>query len=159
MFRRLLLCFGLLVVALVAALAWAVSAHVEPGEARRRLLSYLALFGLCGALFVVLFSLALTRRFRRPLRELAEAVSRVGTGGVGPRVADEAGELAESFNRASEALTARLAQLEEDRQQLRTVLSGMVEGVVALDADQRLLFANDRAAELLELPTPAPVGR
>ena len=28
----------------------------------------------------------------------------------------------------------------------------MVEGVVALDADQRILFANDRRCELLELP-------
>src|SRR5262249_13439592 len=31
--------------------------------------------------------------------------------------------------------------------------------VVALDGDQRILFANDRAAELLELTSPAPVGR
>jgi two-component system phosphate regulon sensor histidine kinase PhoR len=163
MFRRLLLCFGLLVLALVAALLWAVSAYVEPGEARRRLQTFLAGAGLCGVLMVVLFSLALTRRFRRPVRELVEAVSRVGSGGVGPRVGPgddaEVGALAESFNQASEALTARITRLEEDRQQLRTVLSGMVEGVVALDANQRILYVNDRASELLELPTPAPVGR
>ena len=43
----------------------------------------------------------------------------------------------------SQRLAAQFAQLEEDRQQLRTILSGMVEGVVALDAEQRILFAND----------------
>ena len=59
----------------------------------------------------------------------------------------------------SEQLTTRIAALEEDRQQLRAILSGMVEGVVALDADQRILFANDRAVELLEFPTQTPVGR
>jgi two-component system phosphate regulon sensor histidine kinase PhoR len=35
----------------------------------------------------------------------------------------------------------------------------MVEGVVALDAEQRILFANDRAAQLLEFPHPRAVGR
>ena len=35
----------------------------------------------------------------------------------------------------------------------------MVEGVVALDADQRVLFVNDRAGELLEVARPPAVGR
>jgi two-component system, OmpR family, phosphate regulon sensor histidine kinase PhoR len=35
----------------------------------------------------------------------------------------------------------------------------MVEGVVALDAEQRILFANERATQLLGLPWQAPVGR
>src|SRR5262249_24535176 len=48
---------------------------------------------------------------------------------------------------------------EEDRQQLRAVLSGMVEGVVALDAEQRILFSNDRAAQLLEFEAQAAAGR
>ena len=37
-------------------------------------------------------------------------------------------------------------------EELLAILSGMVEGVVALDVDQRILFANDRAAQLLSLP-------
>ena len=64
-----------------------------------------------------------------------------------------------AFNRMSEHLDARIARLEEDRQQLRTILSGMVEGVVALDAEQRILFANERATQLLGLPWQTPVGR
>jgi two-component system phosphate regulon sensor histidine kinase PhoR len=64
-----------------------------------------------------------------------------------------------TFNRTSERLGVRIAQLEEDRQQLRTILGAMVEGVVALDAEQRILFVNDRAGILLEFPTSSPVGR
>ena len=41
----------------------------------------------------------------------------------------------------------------------RALLGGMVEGVVATDAEQRVLFANDRAVALLELASPVPVGR
>lgn len=63
------------------------------------------------------------------------------------------------FSLRGERRDARLAQLEEDRQQLRTILSGMVEGVVALDAEQRILYANERAMNLLGLPRQAPVGR
>src|SRR5262249_38315024 len=58
----------------------------------------------------------------------------------------------------------QIAQLEQDQQQLRAILGGMVEGVVALDAEQRVLFANERAAQLLDfavagLSTDAAVGR
>src|SRR5262245_23418 len=136
MFLRLLLCFGLVVLSLTTALLWAVSVSVEAGAGRQRLLTMVAILGGVGVGFVAIFSLMMARQFRRPVRELVEAVSRMGAGGVGPRVADEAaGVLAETFNKASEELTARITRLEEDRQQLRTVLSGMVEGVVALDAD------------------------
>ena len=67
--------------------------------------------------------------------------------------------LTESFNNMSERLAAQFSQLEEDRQQLRTVLSSMVEGVIAVDSDQRILFANDRAGRLLDFPAARVVGR
>src|SRR5438309_5022244 len=35
----------------------------------------------------------------------------------------------------------------------------MVEGVVALDSEQRILFVNDRAAQLLEFTGHSAVGR
>jgi two-component system phosphate regulon sensor histidine kinase PhoR len=105
----------------------------------------------------------LVRRIIRPLQELTEGAERIAAGDYGRGVyaagTDEMGMLARSFNRMSERLATQFAQLEEDRQQLRAILSGMVEGVVALDADQRILFANDRAAQLLEFQAQAAVGR
>ncbi len=162
MYRRLALWFSVVVLALLTGFAWTV-ASVVGDDVRPRLLPLLVTFGVFGVVTVFFLSLILTRQFRRPVRDLVEAVSRVGKGAIGPRVASREDSqvevLAEKFNRASEELTARIARLEEDREQLRTILSGMVEGVVALDAEGRILFANDRAAALLELPTPAPVGR
>jgi two-component system phosphate regulon sensor histidine kinase PhoR len=72
---------------------------------------------------------------------------------------DEFADLSRALNHTNERLAARIARLEQDRQQLRTILSGMVEGVVALDPEQRILFANDRAGELLELSAQPSVGR
>src|SRR5262249_31349098 len=78
---------------------------------------------------------------------------------VFPVAQDEVSHLGKTFNVMSEHLGQRIAELEEDRQQLRTILSGMVEGVVALDATQRILFVNERARQLLEFPPGSPVGR
>src|SRR5262249_22957316 len=105
----------------------------------------------------------LARRTVVPVRELRRAAERTAAGQHGRKVYvtgnDEIAELADAFNHMSERLAVQLAQLEEDRQQLRTILSGMVEGVVALDAEQRILFANERAAELLDFQPQAIVGR
>jgi two-component system phosphate regulon sensor histidine kinase PhoR len=85
---------------------------------------------------------------------VARAAERIAAGEIGHKVYPasprEAARLAESFNHMSERLAAQVARLEEDHEQLRAILGGMVEGVIALDAEQRILFANDRAADLLE---------
>jgi two-component system phosphate regulon sensor histidine kinase PhoR len=116
-----------------------------------------------GGLVAVLLALGLTRRITRPLHELTEAAKLVASGGYGHKVYaaghDEIAVLARAFNHMSERLAVQFAQLEEDREQLRMILGGMVEGVVALDGQQRILFANERAAQLLGLKARPMTGR
>jgi two-component system phosphate regulon sensor histidine kinase PhoR len=69
-----------------------------------------------------------------------------------------AGRLAGTFNTHAVQLEGRIAGLEEDRQLLRAVLGGMAEGVIAVDARRRLLFANAAADRLFGLD-PNSVGR
>ncbi len=105
----------------------------------------------------------LVRGFVRPLQEISEGADRIALGNYGYRVGPggprEMEHLAESFNNMSQRLAAQFSQLEEDREQLRTVLSSMVEGVIAVDPEQRILFANDRAGQLLDFPASRVVGR
>ena len=105
----------------------------------------------------------LARRTVRPLRELTEAARHIGSGSYGHTVyapgSDEVALLGQTFNEMSTRLAVQFTQLEEDREQLRTILSGMIEGVIALDAGERILFVNDRAARLLEFQAQAAVGR
>jgi two-component system phosphate regulon sensor histidine kinase PhoR len=114
-------------------------------------------------LAAVALSFWLARRTVRPLAELTEAARMIAGGGYGHKVyasgPDEIGALARTFNHMSARLARQFAQLEEDRQQLRAILSGMVEGVIALGADERILFVNERAARLLEFQAQAAVGR
>ncbi len=163
MFRRFFSTLVLSHLAILAGLALFLSLVTQDAETRLRIV---LLIGGAAGLVVplsMLLSARLVRHMRRPLRALTGAADKLGEGNGGQRVfseaADEIGELVQSFNRMSEHLDARIARLEEDRQQLRTILSGMVEGVVALDSAQRILYANERATQLLGLPWQAPVGR
>jgi two-component system, OmpR family, phosphate regulon sensor histidine kinase PhoR len=105
----------------------------------------------------------LANRIVRPLHELIRGAEQIASGDYGHRVfagdGAEVGILSRSFNHMSERLAAQFAQIDEDRQQLRTVLSSMVEGVIAIDPDQKILFANDRVGELLDFNPRTAVGR
>jgi two-component system phosphate regulon sensor histidine kinase PhoR len=68
------------------------------------------------------------------------------------------GRLARRFNEIVPSIESRLAKLDRDGQQLRVVLSGMSEGVIAIDTRRRLLFANASADALFGLDTKS-VGR
>ena len=74
------------------------------------------------------------------------------------RMGGSVGAVAKAFDRVAPRLEARIAQLEQDRQQLSAVLSGMAEGVIAIDSRRRLVFANASADALFGLG-PASVGR
>jgi two-component system phosphate regulon sensor histidine kinase PhoR len=163
MFRRLFSAFGLLTLTLFGVLGLALALGISDPTARARVLLLLLPTAALGLTAVLVLSVRISHRFGQPLRELTEAAERMGAGDGAKRVfapyQDEVGQLAGAFNLLGDRLATRIAQLEEDRQQLRTILSGMVEGVVALDAEGRILFANDRAHQLLEFPTANPVGR
>ncbi len=79
---------------------------------------------------------------------------------------DELGTLAQSFNSMSRELASRISELqhksrelEENSERLRTVLGAMVEGVLAVDDQERILFANAAARSMLDLSGPYVVGR
>jgi two-component system phosphate regulon sensor histidine kinase PhoR len=103
----------------------------------------------------------LAHRFARPLAELAEGARRLAEGDLGHkiRVAGSGvhSALAETFNTMSARLAATFNLLEHDKDQLRAILSGMAEGVIAIDDQRRVLFVNERAGKLLGFEPSAVV--
>ena len=99
--------------------------------------------------------LAVIRGLNRRLDRL-EAGRRVGP--IQVRGGGQLAGLARRFNAVVPVVVERLADLDRDRQQLRVVLGGMAEGVVAIDARRRLLFANASADALFGLDAGS-VGR
>jgi two-component system, OmpR family, phosphate regulon sensor histidine kinase PhoR len=163
MFRRFFSTLVLSHLAILAILALVLALGTRDADLRMRNATQVAATAVAAVLASLVLSARLARRLRRPVDALTAAADKLGEGHNGQRVftegKDEIGDLVRTFNRMSEQLDARMARLEEDRAQLRAILSGMVEGVVALDAAQRILYANERATQLLGLPWQTPVGR
>ncbi len=103
----------------------------------------------------------LASRFTRPLHELTAGARRIASGELGGAIhvsgSGEHRALAETLNVMSRRLAETFDLLEHDREQLRAILSGMVEGVIAVDEWQRVVFANQRAGELLGFDPAAAV--
>src|SRR5262249_46454936 len=120
------------------------------------------------ALAALALAVYLSRRLARPIQEVTEAAEKIAAGNFGQKVyttgGGEVARLARTFNHMSRRLAAQISELEQEQQQLRAILGGMVEGVVALDGEQCILFANERAARLLDFDvagftTQGAVGR
>lgn len=122
---------------------------------------WLLAFGV--ALLAAPITYVVAGRIVRPLAELTAVAKEVADGkyrqsiSVGGR--DEVGDLARAFSRMAKELTRRMAQLEDQNQRMSTVLSGMEEGVLAVDSDRRILVANEACARLLGIEYEDFVGR
>lgn len=151
MFWRLFLSYLLLVVAAVALVGAVINLRAE--SVFRELFHEVAV-----AVGVVILGAAcaagvLASRLSQPLVELNDGARRLADGDLSHRIEvsghHEVATLAGTINDMSGRLSTMLRLLEHDREQLRVILSGMVEGVIAIDDRRRVLFANDRAGKLL----------
>jgi two-component system, OmpR family, phosphate regulon sensor histidine kinase PhoR len=128
------------------------------GEVQRWLWLSLAIECLCvcGLLWWII------GRVVRPARPLNEAAEALAAGEYGHRVyvpsQDELGKLARTLNRMSQSMHARTAQISQTAARQATVLGGMIEGVVAIDARLRIVLANEAAGRLFNF-RPGVEGR
>ncbi len=108
---------------------------------------------LLGALAAVLGGLYAARRIARPIAAMTRTAEALGRGDHAARArdlpGDEIGALGRALNELAAALTRRLAASSAEQARLRAVLAGMIEGVVAVDGEDRVLFSNRAARELL----------
>ncbi|MEN1680414.1 MAG: ATP-binding protein [Planctomycetota bacterium] len=99
----------------------------------------------------------------RPVQSLRDAADAIASGDYKKRAYvssdDELGDLARSFNKMREELGSQLTELREGGQRQTTVLGGMIEGVIAVDDRERVLFANTAAGRLFGFIPPQIEGR
>ncbi|MBM83909.1 MAG: PAS domain-containing sensor histidine kinase [Planctomycetaceae bacterium] len=110
------------------------------------------------------------RRMIHPLATLRSAANAIAAGDLEQSVDveshDELGTLADAFNMMSSELSTRMTQLKQTTQELhessqllQTMFSSMIEGVIAIDNDERILFANMAVCNMLDLGERETVGR
>jgi two-component system phosphate regulon sensor histidine kinase PhoR len=137
-----------------------VAAIEAQAAAVRRLIWTLA-----GVIFLCVLAVSywIVRRIINPVTSLTAAAEAVAAGNFERRVyvsnRDELGRLAGTFNRMSQELHTRMTELVQSNDRQTAVLEGMVEGVIAVDARQRILLSNRAAGRLFDVHPPAIEGR
>lgn len=106
-------------------------------------------FELAGAisiLIIILISLYLSAFLTGPLKKLTRAAAKFSDGEtvrIETRSKDELGLLVNAFNSMSLSVKNHIEELDKEKSKLNTVLSGLIEGVVAFDLKRDLVFKNE----------------
>ena len=110
--------------------------------------------GIIIAILAAGVSLAIARRISRPLETMKKGADRFAEGDLSHRLAipdsTETASLAEAMNQMAAHLENRIKAVSDQRNELETVLSSMLEGVIAIDSEERIISVNQAAARLFE---------
>lgn len=103
------------------------------------------------------------KTFEDGFRELSSEEKKVRV--IKEEYPDEVQLFADSFNKMSESLDNRIANYEDtakavldESYRLGTVFRGMIEGVIAIDQDEKIIFANPAAYRIIEFDHEKAIG-
>jgi two-component system phosphate regulon sensor histidine kinase PhoR len=107
------------------------------------------------ALVAALATWFFARRITRPLEQMKLGVERVASGDFSLRMrvdgAEELAALARAFNDMMAQLDARIQTIVGQHSQLQAVFASMVEGVITVDTEERIIDINQSGARLLNI--------
>lgn len=132
-------------------------------EQLRKLQIRIALGGVIIAVLASLICLVISRRITRPIEAMRQGAARYARGDLSHRLHPpetmELAGLANAMNQMAHDLEGRIQAVVRQRNESQAVLSSMVEGVIALDREERILNLNEAAARLLRRPVDFLRGR
>jgi len=123
----------------------------------------MAVAGLIVVLLAAAISFHVSRRMNRPISSMKEGAQRFARGDLQYRLdvsgEDELADLADALNSMAAQLHDRVTLMAEQRNELEAVLSAMVEAVLVIDADERILRTNRAAERMFGIETDKVAGR
>jgi len=123
----------------------------------------ITIVGLMVVLITAGVSLVISRRISRPLEQLRHAAGQFAQGDLSGRLpvsnSQEIASLADTINQMASELDRQIRTAVQETNQREAILSSMVEGVLAVDARQRLISLNQAGAHLLSVDAKAALGR
>ncbi|TDP89671.1 two-component system sensor histidine kinase ResE [Halanaerobium saccharolyticum] len=110
---------------------------------------------LTALIFILFVSYYFSRSLANPLHNMGLVAARISQGEYGKKVeikekgaSKEIKLLSESINLMSEKLEQTIKSLAEEKNKLKHVLSGMEEGIIAVNSSGRIILTNQSAASL-----------
>lgn len=119
--------------------------------------------GLIALAAAVVLGFLFARQVTSPIAEMTAVARRMADGDFSRKISavssDEIGQLGNALNLMAKRLEDRLAALEEERTKGAAILDSMVEGVLAVDGMNRILFINASACRLFNISSVVAEGR
>ncbi len=123
----------------------------------------LAFGGLVVAALAALICLVISRRISRPIENMRKGADLFARGELNhrldPPATFELAALAEAMNQMAVELERRIQSVIRQRNETQAVLASMVEGVVAVDSQERILHVNEAAARFFQQSARQMKGR
>jgi len=111
----------------------------------------------------LLLGLYFANSFIHPLTEMTEIAEAISRGDYDKRITisqnDEVGKLGQAFNRMAKSSSLRMTEITTERNRLSMIITGMTEGVIAVDQQQNIIHINHAAARLLQLSMTHSIGQ
>jgi two-component system phosphate regulon sensor histidine kinase PhoR len=121
------------------------------------------LAGLTITIIVGFLSLYLSRRISKPLEDMQFGVERFAQGQLSYRIREpsssEMGKLTSALNLMAAQLDEKIKTIVEQKNEQEAVLESMVEGVIALDNDGKIINLNQAAAKLFHIDSSNSIGK
>lgn len=109
------------------------------------------------AALAAIISLVLSNKITRPIAAIKEAAGRYASGDLAPQLAvskpAELADLARAMNKMARQLNERINTITTQSAEADAILSSMIEGVIAINADGQIVRMNRAAAEFIGVNT------
>ncbi|MFQ5715860.1 MAG: two-component system histidine kinase PnpS [Nitrospinales bacterium] len=132
-------------------------------QALRAIQLQIAIGGLVIAILAAAICWFVSRRISLPLEAIRKGAEQFARGALGHKVpvppSVEIGGVADALNEMAAQLNDKIQTITTQRNEKEAVLSSMVEGVLAVDTQERIISLNKAAAQLLEVHPGKYQGR
>lgn len=119
--------------------------------------------GIVATFFASILGLLVSKKITRPIEEMKRGASRFAEGKLSHRLHEppiyELSGLAEAMNKMAAALNERIEAVKNQRNEYQAVLSSMVEGVIGIDLEEKIININNAARSILNLSQTEVKGR
>lgn len=109
-----------------------------------------------------LFTYFVSKKISSPLDKLTEAAEEISRGNLGRVIAvegkDQIARLTKTFNRMSSQLNTTIYQLEYENMKLESIVNSMINGVIAVDTENKILMINSVCYQLFNIKINDIIG-
>lgn len=124
---------------------------------------YMLLSLLLGSSIAILLGLRFLKKIIRPIYEITEIAEDISNGKITKSInedyEDEIGMLARAIKKMTETLNLTINELHDRNAKLEAVLTSIVNGVIAIDNEEKVLLINNAAAKTLAVDTEHAIGK